>query len=201
MFLAVTLFATIVIHGPPNDAAEHQTASDSIEVAAHPLGSTVGSTGLVIFGPWGFRKAYVPLDGLIVPKHFLGAWAPAEDGCDMSPVPTVGEEKTESRKLVLTATHLIGREGKRPFLRSYIEVERRVSTAMIGKRKPIALPARQFAQSKTITLMLAQPGSGETTFLTLRASSEPMTIEYSENGHKFRKLVQCYLGAGETTQM
>jgi hypothetical protein len=151
--------------------------------AKHANSTTVGSNGVIVLGPWDHRKAYVPLDAIIVPKHFLGAWADAEEGCDATPVPTAADETTEGTKIVISESHITGQKGRAVYLGSYVEAERHVPFKRATGDKPIALSAHKFRNSNSITLWLQRPGQEGTSYVFLQTTPELMTIKYSENGY------------------
>jgi hypothetical protein len=43
-------------------------------------GNISDPTDIVVLGPLGERRAYAPLDTVMIPRHFFGAWAEAEEG-------------------------------------------------------------------------------------------------------------------------
>lgn len=163
--------------------------------AIHPPGTTVAPNGAIVLGPWGHRKVYAPLDRIIVPKHFLGAWADAEEGCDATPPPTPTGQSTEGTKMVIADTYIVASKGRLSYLGAYLAAEGRVSFKRYKSDKPIRLSARKYRNSQFILLWLHQPDKNKTGYILLRTTPESMVVEHSGNGYAYKKLARYFLSA------
>lgn len=181
---------------PPPAPEDTPKADNSIRKLGVPLlpkwVNQDEETGIIVLGSWGSRRAYAPLNRIIVPKDFLGMWSVAELGCDESPAPTLADNRAANGRIIITSAEIVTQIGRASYRGAYVLAEGSVTLARAKQRKQVKLSAGKFRHTHHIILMASFPKKGDNVDLfTFERSEEPMQMSITANNQNALKLVRC----------
>lgn len=135
-------------------------------------------TGLVVVGPWGQRRAYLPLDAARIPRIYRGTWTVVHEPCSDAAPQLGSAARTANGTLVIEGDQLLTRKGLLRVTGIYGHAPKSITPAMISRGRPIRLATARFARGPEILIVYAQEGAVEMGYAQLFLSERAQVLTF-----------------------